>query len=92
MTVVNNKVILHLDMKKCIVYQIAISLLIGGSFALSYGLVSNIQFSVVKWILVAAIVSVLEVLICSTVFLFINHKAAIALMEKIKFKCSKAKN
>ena len=61
-------------------------ILIGGSFAISYLLISNINFDIITWIGVAVMVSIAELIICSTVFVLIKPRMTLNMAKKIKSK------
>ena len=86
LTKVNNNVLLHFNLKKCLLYQLLITIVIVSSFAISYNIISNIEFSICKWILIAVVVSVIEILINVIVFSVINSKTTKKIFEKIKTK------
>ena len=86
LTRVNNNVLLHLKLKKSILHQLLITIIIVSSFTISYNLISNIDFDVYKWIVVAVIVAVIEVLINVIAFSIINFKIAKRLFKKLKLK------
>ena len=73
-TVVNSKILLHNGVAKSIIHQSILIIMISFSGWLARVVFGEFVFSVCSWILIAAVVLVLETIICTAVFLIIDLK------------------
>ena len=89
LTIVNNKVLLHSSIKNCILYQTLMIVLIAASFGVSYNIISNVEFSIVKWVLVAIFVAIIEAILCIAVFVASNHKVSQNVIQTLLSKLHK---
>ena len=89
LTHVNNQVLLHASLKNSIVYQVMMTVLIAGSFLISYNMISGMEFNVMKWLVVAMLVAAIEVVVCVLFFVVLNPKMAKAVYQTIKAKLPK---
>ncbi len=91
LTVVNNKVLLKASIKNCILYQLLIVAVIVGSFFATYNFISGIEFNLFKWIWIALVVAVVEIVLCVGIFSLINIKTCKATLLLLKLKLSRGK-
>lgn len=84
LTMVNNKKLLHSNLKNCILYQILMVVLIGGSFLVSYNIIASIEFDVFKWVMIAIIVALAEIVIGLIVFTVTNRSVAMNIFRDIR--------
>ena len=82
----NNKKILHGTLKNCLIHQGMIIAIILSSFAVSYYLITQIQFTILIWIGVAAAVAIIETIICLLLFTVSNRKTTKILFSTLKNK------
>ena len=83
---VNSKSLLHNGVKSAIVYQCLIVLLIIANGWLATRTISELEFTVLLWVVVAVGVFAAEVLICSTAFVAIDHNSAKLVLRWLKLR------
>lgn len=88
----NNKTVLHGSLKKCLIHQILIILVILSSFAASYSWISQIEFTVYKWVGIAILVAILELIVCLCLFTITNYRTANSLFSTLKTKLLRKQN
>ena len=74
LTLVNSKQLLHNGIKKCLLRQSLMILMIIGNFALAYSPIKNIVSGVGSWILCSVFVLIFETIVCITVFVLTDIK------------------
>lgn len=87
---VNSRYLLHNGVKSNILYQCAIVLLIVANGWFATRTISELEFTVLLWVVVAVGVFAAEVLICSTAFVAIDHNSAKLVLRWLKL-CSPLK-
>ena len=89
LTYVNSKHLLHNGITKSVIRQSIMILVIVANFLLCYIPVNNIVNGIGSWILCAIVVSIIEVIVCVTVFAITDIKAANNVIALIKSKLKK---
>lgn len=83
---VNSRELLHNGILKSIMRQILMVLIIVGNFILAYKPIQNAVSGVGSWILYAFVVSVLEVVVCGSIFAAVDLKVTKSVISMLKNK------
>ena len=83
---VNSRCLLHNGVKSNMLYQCAIVLLIVTNGWLAKRIISDFEFTILLWIVMAVCVFTTEVLICSTAFVAIDHNSAKLVLKWLKLR------
>ena len=83
---VNSRCLLHNGVKSNILYQCAIVLLIVANGWLAKRIISEFEFTILLWVVIAVGVFAAEVLICSTAFVAIDHNSAKLVLRWLKLR------
>lgn len=80
---VNSRALLHNGLKRTLLYQAVIVLLIGGSCLLAAPLLKAVSWSVWSWVAVASLVFAAEAVLVTIVFVLLDRSCAVQLYRKI---------